>query len=232
MDTIFAENSPAMRFLSKLADLIVLNVLFVATSLPLVTLGASVTALNATAISLVTGRSTTAGESVPRTYLVAFRSNFRQATVLGLVALGLIAVVAAWFVVADYAAVSSLVRLGLLAAVLLSAYRVAGTLIFVFAYQATFADPPGRVLNNARRMSARHPLATLKILLVTALPIIVGLFYPQVFVWGILWLAFGFSGIAFVAAIVFVGVFNKYGLEVEPGPEASDGSVDEPTAAH
>ena len=209
MITIFSENSPAMRFLSKLADLMVLNLLFVATSLPLITLGASLTALNATAISLVTGRS----DSVPRTYLAAFRSNLRQGTLLGLIALGLVAVMAAWYVVVDRAELDALVRLGLFAAVLLLAYRVVGTVVFMFPYQATFSDPLGRVINNARRMSARHPLAALAVLAVTVLPIIVGIYYPQVFGWGIVWLAFGFSGIAFVNAVVLVNVFKKYGLE-------------------
>lgn len=210
MSTIFSENSPAMRFLSKMADLMVLNLLFIATSLPLVTLGASLTALNATAISLVTGRY----DSVPRTYLAAFRSNFRQGTLLGLALLGFIAVLGAWFVVVDHAAVSSLVRLILLAVVLLLAYRLAGTCAFVFAYQATFSDSFGRVLNNARRMSARHPVAAFTALVVTALPVVVGVYYPQVFGWGIIWFAFGFSAIAFLNAVVFVSVFKKYGLEV------------------
>jgi uncharacterized membrane protein YesL len=199
-----------MRFLSKLADLMVLNLLFVATSLPLITLGASLTALNATAISLVTDRY----DSIPRTYFDAFRSNLRQGTLLGLASLGLLAVVGAWYVVVDRADVDSLVRLVLFAVVVLLAYRVVGTLIFVFPYQATFSDSVGRVLNNARRMSARHPVAAFTVLLVTALPIVVGVYFPQVFAWGIVWLAFGFSAIAFVNAVVLVNVFKKYGLEV------------------
>jgi uncharacterized membrane protein YesL len=105
------------------------------------------------------------------------------------------------------------VRLGLFAVVLLLAYRVAGTLLFVFPYQATFSDSVGRVLNNARRMSARHPVAAFTVLLVTGLPLLVGVYFPQVFGWGIVWLAFGFSAIAFVNAVVLVNVFKKYGLE-------------------
>ncbi|WP_152364993.1 DUF624 domain-containing protein [Microlunatus speluncae] len=209
MITIFKENSPAMRFLSKFADLMVLNLLFVATSLPLVTLGASLTALNATAISLVTDRY----DSVATTYLAAFRSNFRQGTLLGLASLGLLAVMAAWFVVLEQADVPALVRIALFAVLLLLAYRLVGTVLFLFPYQATFADSTGRVINNARRMSARHPVAAFTVLLVTGLPFVVGVFYPQVFVWGIVWLALGFSAIAFVNAVVLVNVFKKYGFE-------------------
>lgn len=216
MSAIFSANSPAMRFLNKFADLMVLNLLFIATSLPVVTLGASVTALNDTAMKLVTDRY----ESVPTTYLRSFRSNFRQGTLLGLASLGMALVMYAWYVVVDNLASSSLVRLALLALLLVVGYRVVGTLLFVFAYQATFEDSVGRVFTNARRMSARHPFSALMVLVVTVLPFVVGFYYPQMFVWGVIWFAFGFSAIAFVNATVFVRVFQRYGLAAPVEVEA------------
>lgn len=209
MSSIFSADSPAMRFLAKMADLMVLNLLFIVTSLPLVTLGASLTALNATAMKVVADKY----DSIPGTYFAAFRSNFRQGGLLGLAAVGLGLVLYAWYVVVDHAQVSAVVRVVLLAVLLLVAYRVLGTLALVFPYQATFTDSLGKVLGNSRRMSARHPLATITVLMTTALPIVVGIYYPQVFVWGVIWVAFGFSGIAFLNAIALIRVFNKYGLE-------------------
>lgn len=208
MISIFSTNSPTMRFLDKLADLMVLNLLFIVTSLPVVTLGASLTALNATAIGVVTNKY----ESVTGTYLAAFRNNFRQVTLLGLASLGLVAAMWAWYVVIDHAHVSSLVRFLLWAVFGLLTYRLAGTLLFVFPYQATFSDSVGRVFGNARRMSARHPVSAFMVLVVTVLPFVVGFYYPQVFVWGVIWVAFGFSGIAFVNATLLVNVFKKYGV--------------------
>lgn len=216
MNSIFSANSPAMRFLNKLADLMLLNLLFLLTSLPLVTLGASITALNDTAIKVVTDKY----ESVPATYLASFRSNLRQGTLLGLASLGMALVLYAWYVVVDNLAGSSLVRLALLALLIVVGYRVAGTLMFLFPYQATFEDSVGRVFNNARRMSARHPIAAFTVLVVTVLPFVVGFYYPQVFVWGIVWVAFGFSAIAFVNATVFVRVFQRYGLQTKAEVEA------------
>lgn len=209
MNAIFSIDSPAMRALSRFADLVVLNLLFVVTSLPLITLGASLTALNHTAMKIVTDDY----ESIPRTYLASFRSNFRQATLLGFAAIGLLAVLYAWYVVIDDLTLPGLAKLALFAVLALVAYRLIGTLAFVFPYQATFADSPLRVLDNARRMSAKHPLSALLLVLVTVLPIVVGIFYPQFFVWGLLWVVIGFAAIAFVNATVCISVFRRYGLD-------------------
>ena len=45
-----------MRGLTRLADVMILNLLFIATSIPVVTLGASLTALNFTAMRIATGK--------------------------------------------------------------------------------------------------------------------------------------------------------------------------------
>lgn len=208
MSSFFGPYSPLARFGTKLADVMILNVLFIVTSLPVVTLGASLTALNHTAMKLVTDQY----ESVTATYLTSLRKNLRQGILLGFACAGLIVVVAAWFLVVENLTVSTLLRLGLLAVVFLVAFRLVATLVYVFPYQATFENSVAEVLNNARRMSARHPLSTLTVLLTTLLPVAVTVFYPIVVGWGILWLLLGFAGVAFANATVFVRVFRQYGL--------------------
>src|SRR6186713_2929925 len=81
MSGFFAPDSAAMRFLTRIADLMILNLLFIATSIPIVTLGASVTALNFTAMRIVRGQC----DSVTGDYFGSFRRNFRQATLIGLI---------------------------------------------------------------------------------------------------------------------------------------------------
>ena len=60
MDTLFSPDSALMRGLTKVADVMILNLLFIATSIPVVTLGASLTALNFTAMRIGTGELTRA----------------------------------------------------------------------------------------------------------------------------------------------------------------------------
>ena len=80
MSKLFRMDSPLMRFLTKIADLMVLNVLFCVTSIPLITIGASWTALYSVTLKMVRDEE----GSVSRSYFRSFRQNFRQATLLWL----------------------------------------------------------------------------------------------------------------------------------------------------
>ena len=207
---MFAVDSPLMRFLNRFADLMILNLLFLVTSLPIVLLGASLTALSGTAMRIARGES----ESVTGDYLRALRRDMRQGTVLGLVVGGLGLVLAAWWVVIGGLAVPALVRLLLYAICGVLAFRLTVVALFAFPYLATFDDGLRTVLRNARLMSVRHPFASLTLLAVTGLPVVVTVFYPKVAVFGLLWFLFGFAGVAFLAGIVLVGVFATYAPEL------------------
>lgn len=80
MSKLFRMDSPLMRFLTKIADLMVLNILFCVTSIPLITIGASWTALYSVTLKMVRDEE----GSVSRSYFRSFRQNFRQATLLWL----------------------------------------------------------------------------------------------------------------------------------------------------
>ncbi|MGJ6980425.1 DUF624 domain-containing protein [Aestuariimicrobium soli] len=214
MANLLSPYSPLSRFLAKLADVMVLNLLFIATSLPVVTLGASLTALNDTAMRLVTDDY----ESVSRRYLDSFRANFKQGTILGVICLLLLAVVGAWWVVAENLNVSTGWRIVLWIGVIWFGFRVVSTILFVFPYQATFENSVPEVLNISRRMSARHGVSAFTVALVSVLAVVVSVWYPIAVGWGIAWLAFGFAGIAFLNATVFVRVFRRYGAFPDTPP--------------
>lgn len=80
MSKLFSMDSPLMRFLTKIADLMVLNILFCVTSIPLFTVGASWTALYSVTLKMVRDEE----GPVFRSYFQSFRQNFRQATLLWL----------------------------------------------------------------------------------------------------------------------------------------------------
>ena len=72
-----------MRYLNRFADLMILNLLFLLTSIPIFTIGASLTALYSVCFHLGTDRE----GSTFRDYFAAFKENFRQATALFLLLL-------------------------------------------------------------------------------------------------------------------------------------------------
>lgn len=90
MSKLFRMDSPLMRFLTKIADLMVLNILFCVTSIPLITIGASWTALYSVTLKMVRDEE----GSVSRSYFRSFRQNFRQATLLWLGVLVVLALLA------------------------------------------------------------------------------------------------------------------------------------------
>lgn len=206
MDTLFSADSALMRGLTKVADVMILNLVFIATAIPIVTLGASLTALNFTAMRIATGES----GSVTGDYFRSFRRNFRQATVVGLVLVLLAGVLAAWYVVVTNAAVGAVAELVLLAIWYVLAFSLATTALFAFPYMANYEGRTRDVLRNALLLSWKHLFTSLAALAVIALCVGVTVFYPQVTGYGLLWLLIGFAGVAVGNGVLFTRVFRKY----------------------
>ncbi|MCR5626153.1 MAG: DUF624 domain-containing protein [Lachnospiraceae bacterium] len=78
MDFFFSTDSPLIRFLGRLADLITLNLLFILTSLPIFTIGASLTALHYVSLKLVRKEE----GYIARSYFKSFKENFLQSTII------------------------------------------------------------------------------------------------------------------------------------------------------
>ncbi|MDQ7876449.1 DUF624 domain-containing protein [Microbacterium sp. QXD-8] len=219
MSSIFAPDSAAMRFLTRIADLMILNLVFIATAIPIVTLGAALTALNFTAMRIVRGRC----DAVTRDYFRSFRQNFRQATLLGLLVLLVAVALGAWYVVLTSGSLDAGAQLILLVVWYLVAFAFAVNLLFVFPYLANFEGSIREVLRNARLLSWRHPLVAIMSLAIIGLAIVVTVFYPAVTAYGLLWLAIGFAAIAFLTGVLFTRVFDAYA----PQPVAVEESDEE-----
>lgn len=209
MNSIFAADSALMRGLTRIADVMILNLLFVATSLPVVTLGASLTALHFTAMRLAAGES----ESTSGDYLRSFRQNLRQGTVVLLLHALVVAALAAWYAVIPAFGAPALLELALFALWYVVAFAFASWALYVFPYLARFEGSTRDVLRLSRLISMRHPLATLTMLVVIALAVAVTVFAPQATGYGMLWLLVGFGGVAVVNGGVLARVFGRYTSE-------------------
>ena len=76
MKSFFNYDSPFFQFLCRVADLIIVNVLFLVCCVPVVTAGASLAAMTKVSQNIALD----APSGVVRTFFRAFRDNFRQAT--------------------------------------------------------------------------------------------------------------------------------------------------------
>lgn len=81
----FNYDNPVWRFIGKLGDLILLNILWIVCSIPVFTIGASTTAVYYVTLKLARDE----GDSTIRSFFHSFKSNFRQATAIWLILLAL-----------------------------------------------------------------------------------------------------------------------------------------------
>ena len=83
MGRFFNLDSPVMVFLSKMADLMILNLLTLLLCIPIITAGDAITALYYMTIKIVKGEE----GYIVRGYFKSFKENFKQATLIWLMVL-------------------------------------------------------------------------------------------------------------------------------------------------
>ena len=77
------KENPVIAFLNKMADLILLNLIFLLCCIPVVTIGPAITALYAVSL-----RSVRYGDGyVIQTFFRSFKQNFKQSFVAGMIGL-------------------------------------------------------------------------------------------------------------------------------------------------
>ncbi len=174
MFRLFNYDSPVMQFLSKAFDIMLLGILWLVCSLPVFTVGASTTAMYTVLFKLVKDD----GYSVIRAFFNSFKENFKQATVIWLIAMTACAVLAAdlffvWVMSGNWL---WMIVLGFL---LILAVLVLSMLLYVFPLQAYFANTVKNTIKNALLFSVAHFPKTLLMLIVDVAVLALILFGAQ-----------------------------------------------------
>lgn len=199
-------DSPLMRFLTKIADLMVLNILFCVTSIPLITIGASWTALYSVTLKMVRDEE----GSVSRSYFRSFRQNFRQATLLWL---GVLVVLA--LLVLDIRALNGmaggtapgLLRVGVEILALLGIMVLQYLFPSLARFEASLAD----TLKNACMMALAHlPKTALMTAAVVGAVWITLINNTTIAVGLMVWPLIGFALMAFGNSGILRKIFDNY----------------------
>lgn len=210
MSKIFDMDSPVMRVLNRVGDLLILNFLMIICCLPIITIGASFTAMHYVLLKIVRGEE----GYLFRGFLKSFKQNFKQATILWLIMMAVIAVYVGDILIFNYSGMEfPTVLVVAVIAIAVIALMVAS---YVFPLLARFENTVGNTIKNAALMAFLNLPKTLLMLIVYALPFVIAYFsaYSIIFV-----IMFGYSVPAYVAAWLYSGVFKKF--EPEEGT-ASD----------
>lgn len=200
---LFNIDSPMMQALSKIADLFILNLLFMVCCIPIITIGTSLTALYT--VTLKTARNE---ESyVFRSFFKAFKDNFKISTLSWLILLiaGTILFVDFRYAVVFPEPYNQIIRV---ATVFLSILYLL-LITYLFPYIARFENTLKDSFKNAFLLSVTHLPYTFLFLVIGVLAIILT-FLLDFQVIGFLWIVIGFSGLAYINSILFRRIFAKF----------------------
>lgn len=198
---IFSIDSPLMRALNLIADLLILHFLWLLCSIPIVTIGASTTALYYACMK----RISTKEGYVSRNFFHSFRSNFRQATVIWLVLAAIGCMFHLDFQIAHSIGGTLGTFMNVGCAIFLIPYFC--ILLYIFPVLAKFENTVRDNIKNAFLMSFRHFPLTLVLVLIDGSFLLLSMFFVPMM--GLL-LICGAGVIGYMTSMIYIQIFRRY----------------------
>ena len=177
MRGIFNYNNGIFRAINKFIDCVFVSILWIVASLPVITFGASTTALYYTVRKVI--RYERSG--IWKEFWSSFKLNFKQSTIVGIILLVFytVAVVCLYGV---YASAESMGTFSIILIFLILTAFVTVWGIYVFAYIARFIMPTKTVLKNCALIELANLGSSLLICLVFIIAFFICFFVPVMFI--------------------------------------------------
>lgn len=187
-------------FMNRIGDIIFLNLIFILTSIPIVTMGISLTALYTVTLKMARDEE----GYVIKDYLKAFRTNWKHGLCVGIVLEVIFAVLGydAWVLLGSqegYAAAGFFIT----AAALIIVAAVAQ---YLFPLMARYDNPVGKTVRNAALLAISRLPYTVLLMALAAVPVVLVFITPYAYIYVF------FAGIslgAFLQSRLLVNVFGK-----------------------
>ena len=208
MSRFLNPDNPGMEFIAKVFYLVILNLIFIFSCVPIITIGASTSALSYVTFKMVRGED----PYIWRNFWKSFRQNFKQGTLVWIFSILIFIFLGMDFYIINSQNTSlfAVVRilLWIVCAVALSVF------LYVFPVISHFVCTTKQALKNALLMTFGHLPYTLMMLALAGLLLFLcssssKLFAMIVVLSGIC----GFSVVSFVYSIMFDRIFQKYESE-------------------
>ncbi len=206
MGKLFNLDSPLMMFLSKMADLMILNVITLLLCIPVITAGDAMTALYYMTLKIVKGEET----YIVRGYFKSFKENFKQATLIWILALVVGLILVGDFIILGGTTQTFGKVLKVLIMVIAVVYVFAMT--YMFPVLSRFDNTIKNTIRNAFLMSVLSFPRTILMIVINALPMVLLILVPQTTPFVIM---FGFAVPAYLCSMQFKKIFSRYEPEEE-----------------
>lgn len=210
MSGLFNLDSPVMRFLGRMADLLWLNVLTLFLFILVIPAGAALTALNYMCLKIVRGEDC----YITKGYFKSFRENFKQATLIWLIVLVVLAILYGDYRILTQSGMQfpMAFKLILMAVTLLLGL----VLMYVFPVLSRYENTIRNTFKNAAVMALVSLPKTLLMLVIWCLPVATVLISERLIPFV---LFFGISVPTLLCAYLYNGTFKKFEPAVEADPQ-------------
>ena len=206
MGKVFALDSPLMNGLSKLADLIWLNILATICCIPIITIGASLTALHYVVLKMVKDEE----GYITRSFFKSFKENFKQATLMWLMLLVVFILLVADFMIFRFSGIvfPGWCQIALIAIAVLIMFAT----MHLFPLLSRYENSIRATYKNSLFMGILHLPKTILMMLCWIVPIVITIYFESFFP---ILLFLGISGPAFLNALLYKKSFQQLEPETE-----------------
>ena len=220
MSRFFNPDNPIMEFIAKIFDLILLNLIFIFSCVPIITIGASTSALSYVTLKMVRNEEA----YIVRSFFKSFKDNFKQATIINLIMIAVGAVLYLDLNVAKNMPGSA----GQIFHVIFMAFVIIYYVLFLYVYPilARFYNTIRNTIKNALFMAIRHLPYTVVMVLIGLCPLLllfIGSYQIQSTLFA-LFLVMGFGVIAYCNSFFLVKIFDHYMPKEENEEQKSEGT--------
>lgn len=204
MGRLFHPDSPVVRFLSKAADLIALNLIWLICCLPVFTIGPSTTAMYCVARKIARGE----WPAILKTFFQSFRSNFKQSFLVSMVLLVPTALVLAYLFLTTSGALNELAWIKYFC--FLAMVILGFICSYVYPLLAGFDNTIGNTLKNAVLLPFANPFLAVIVTALNLLPVFLMLINFEMFITcSFFWLVIGGALTALINTKLLGLLFGK-----------------------
>ena len=219
MGHFFSMDNKFFTFMGRIADLCILNIICLICCIPIVTAGASITAMYYVTLKMVRNEEA----YIVRSFFKSFKENFKQATVINLILI----VVGVILYLDMHVAKAMPGSAGQIFHVIFAAFAIVYFVLTLYVYPvlARFYNSTGNTIKNALLMSIRHLPYTVVMVLIELCPLLLLLvrsFRVQSTLF-ILFLIMGVGLIAYCNSFFLAKIFDNYMPENGSAEHESEG---------
>ena len=207
MNNIFNPDNKFFSFMGRVADLMILNLLCIVCCIPVVTAGPAIAAMYYITLKMARNEES----YVVKGFFHSFKQNLKQGIVIQIIMLllGIVLAFDLYFcrMMSGQGAVYRVFSYIFVAAL----FVYAMLFLWIYPVLAKFFNTTKNLFRNSILMSIRHLPYTILMMVITAAPVLLGIFVAQAFPFMILfYIMLGFATVAYINSRFFVKLFDNY----------------------